>query len=196
MNLDKIIKRQTLSLMVIVITLIIFISSVMYILFFEIDNYSESKNDFEIEFCIDKSCENKYYNYNNLIGTSRMNDKVVLRKINNYDNRLYAILEEPYVFTIKNNIKDSTIGIAINLREDYLKDNTYKKYLNNVYIAICEKNKELLITRYEDIDGYLLNNININNNEEKTYYIWLWTEDSKYSFDQYFVASIEINNVN
>lgn len=193
MHVDKIIKKQTLTLLVIVITLIVFIFSVMYIMFFEIDNYSESKNDFEISFCIDKSCNSKYYNYNNLVGISNIDNKISLKEIKKYNNRLLALLEHPYVFNIKNNMSDSNIAIKLNFKKDYLEDEEYKKYINNVYVAVASDEDDLKIIKYNDIKDYLLSSIRIKHNEVKKYYIWLWIENNDYNKKIYFPCSVEVN---
>ena len=196
MHIINIIKRQTLTLIVIVLTLSTFILSVSYILFFEIDNYSESKNDFDISFCLDKSCDKKYYNYNNLIGVKVIDNKVSLKKINNYDNQLYAILETPYIVNIKNNIETSNVAIKLKLRDDYLYNKEYLNYINDIYLAIGSSHDKINVIKYVDIDKYIINDFKINNNEEKIYYIWLFSLNSEYKSDMYFVLEIELEKLN
>lgn len=188
---DNIIKKQTISLIVIVVTLILFIFTSLYLLFFEVESYAyKNDKEYEISFCNDRECNNKFYNYNNLIGTTRENNKVNLRKINNYDNNILPILEKPYIFSIKG--MEETINIKLRLKEEYITKYDYKKYIDNIYIGIREKESDLKVIRYKDIDGYILENISINS-LEKIFYVWIWSSDSEYKNDMYFTLEVVVN---
>ena len=72
MYIDKLIRREVLTLLVSVIVLISAFIGVSYALFFRIDNGNDNiinVGDLEVSFCSETSCNENYENYGQVIGT-------------------------------------------------------------------------------------------------------------------------------
>ncbi len=210
MYIDKIIKRELLTFIVSIIAIIIVIIGVSYALFFSIDEGSEdtiSVGDLEITFCSDNSCNSSYENIGQVIGTKKVNNVTVPSKIYPYKTNEEALKTTPYIFNIKNT-GNLSANISIKLVEDkdFILDDSYSNFIslldlysNHLNVAIIDCSSKINtdnieINKYNELENYtILNNVYINSDEDKTFCLWTWLDETTPNDVQntYFVANLD-----
>lgn len=203
MYIDKIIKREFLALLVCVIVLIIFVIGFSYSYFFNISTSEDiiiNTSNIKIDICVDNKCDNN----SNIIGTNIVDDKVYPKNIYPYMNEIDAINTIPYIFNIKNS---GSLDVNLNIKltsksEEYNNSNDFVDASNlyNEYIMIglssCDEEidrENVKITNYKSLnDNCILNDIELNINEDKTYCLWTWLDKNTPNSIQnsYFIARI------
>lgn len=192
MNLRRIIKRETMSLIVIVLTIIVFLFSFLYIFVFSIKNEIKDTielNDCLISFCYDKDCNEKYINYNRLIGV----------RVNNGITNLEQIttkLSKPYIFNVKNNSHyKKKVAIDIKESNEYMnKTNNIIFYLHKTKIVIddCNGNDKREFNYTEMMNNTIID-FELSSYEEKTYCVKTYIETNEPVQESYFVANVNFN---
>lgn len=210
MYIDKIIKREILTLLVSIISVAIVIIGISFALFYkEKETKSETIKigDLKIEFCNDYNCNQKYDNMGQIIGTQKIGNIIVPSKIYPYEDK-DALNKTPYIFNIKNT-GDLEANIKIKLNEDkeFVKNEQIENYesttlLYSDYLKIgisdCTRNidEDVIISKYSSLeDNIILSGVKLKPEEEKTYCLWTWFDINTPNGAQntYFVANIDFN---
>lgn len=207
MYIDKIIKKEFLTLLVCVIVLIAFIIGISYSKFFSFDESDDSIitiGDLNISFCNNNSCDSKYDNYGQVIGMKNIDGKNYPKSIYPYREDSEALLNDPYIFNIKNTgLLDTFITVRLKQDEDYVNEDSYLSSLNIDYLKVGISNcsnginlSDVNIYKYNElIDEVVLNNDELKSNEDKTYCLWTWLDSITPNDAQntYFVANLSFD---
>ena len=208
MQIDKMIKKELISLLTSVIILALLFIGVSFAAFLSIkEGNAQTINvgDLAITFCDDSSCESGYENIGQVIGTSNEGTLVSMFPYSTDDE---ALLSSPYIFKIENS---GTIVnyLTIKLLEDtsFVPSGDYegyesitKNYMKYLKVGINEcsdgiiKTAGTIIYKYSEIsNGVIKSDDKFEPNEEKTYCLWTWLDSTTPNEVQntYFVANLE-----
>lgn len=210
MYIDKVIKKEFLTLLVCVIVLIAFIIGFSYSFFFSVDEEESNiikVGELDITFCSDNTCNNKYNNYGQIIGTKNIDGVNYPKSIYPYASDSEALANEPYIFNIKNTGSlDTYLSVKLNEDKDYTLDDDHSEYssfskLDYLKVGITNCNDSIdvsnvVIYKYNDlVDNTIINNEELKSEEEKTYCLWTWLDSTTPNEVQntYFVANLSFD---
>ena len=177
MYIDKLIKKQVITLVVSVLILLTIFIGVSLASFLSVDEGASntiSMGDLKISFCSDTSCNSTYTNYGKVIGTTTQDGTTVPVSIYPYATQSEALTNTPYIFNIENT---GTLKAKLNIKliedADFLPTGDYASYTalttlyaNHLKIGI-KQCSDTNVFEYGDInmDGLITNDDNtlINN---------------------------------
>ena len=132
MYIDKIIKKETITLLISVGLLLIIFIGVSFASFFKIDEGKDNvveTGDLNISFCNDSTCDTTYENIGQVIGTTKQDGTSVPASIYPYPNDGTYSNATPYIFKVTNTgTMDATITIKLKEDEDFLPTGDYSEY--------------------------------------------------------------------
>lgn len=210
MYIDKLIRREVLTLLVSVIVLISTFIGVSYALFFRVDNGSDNVinvGELEVSFCNEASCNDSYENYGQVIGTTVVNGITTPTSIYPYATTYDALQTTPYIFNIKNT-GDYKTYLTVRLKEDtdFELPGSYSDYSSttglyssHIKIGISNCNERINtdtvnIYIYSELnDNIIIENEPLNINDDVTYCLWTWLDETTPNSVQntYFVANLD-----
>ena len=165
MYIDKLIKKEVITLLISVVFLVVVFIGVTFAKFLSVDKGEKTvinMGDLNISFCSDSSCDTTYSNIGQVIGTKVENGVTVPASIYPFkDNGSYSN-ETPYIFKIENTgTLDSTVKIKLKEDATYTPTGDYSsytrlslKYPEHLKVAIRKK------VTFEDT-GYQLGDVNM-----------------------------------
>ena len=165
MYIDKLIKREVITLLVSVSLLVIIFIGVTYAKFLSVDKGQDTvinMGDLNISFCKDTTCDSTYTNIGQVIGTKVENGTTVPAGIYPFpDNGTYSN-ETPYIFKVTNTGSlDSTVKIKLKEDASFTPSGNYSsyarltsKYADHLKVAIKKK------ILYQDT-GYQFGDVNM-----------------------------------
>ncbi len=165
MYIDKLIKKEVITLLISVSLLVIIFIGVTYAKFLSVDKGQDTvinMGDLNISFCKDTTCDSTYTNIGQVIGTKVENGTTVPASIYPFlDNGTYSN-ETPYIFKVENTGSlDSTVKIKLKEDATYTPTGDYSsytrlslKYPEHLKVAIRKK------VTFEDT-GYQLGDVNM-----------------------------------
>ena len=176
MYIDKLIKREVITLLVSVSLLVIIFIGVTYAKFLSVDKGQDTvvnMGDLNISFCKDTTCDSTYTNIGQVIGTKVVDGVTTPASIYPYAGKTEYSNETPYIFKIENTgTLDSTVKIRLKEDASFTPSGDYadyarltSKYASHLKVAI---KKRIL---YEDT-GYQLGDVNLDgivNNDDAEY---------------------------
>ena len=132
MYIDKLIKREVITLLVSVSLLVIIFIGVTYAKFLSVDKGQDTiinMGDLNISFCKDTTCDSTYTNIGQIIGTKVENGTTVPAGIYPFpDNGTYSN-ETPYIFKVTNTGSlDSTVKIKLKEDASFTPSGDYSSY--------------------------------------------------------------------
>ena len=165
MYIDKLIKREVITLLVSVSLLVVIFIGVTYAKFLSVDKGQDTvinMGDLNISFCKDTTCDTTYSNIGQVIGTKVENGTTVPASIYPYAGKAEYSNETPYIFKIENTgTLDSTVKIKLKEDSTYTPTGDYSsytrlslKYPEHLKVAIRKK------VTFEDT-GYQLGDVNM-----------------------------------
>ena len=132
MYIDKIIKKETITLLISVGLLLIIFIGVSFASFFKIDEGKDNvveTGDLNISFCNDSTCDTTYENIGQVIGTTKQDGTSVPASIYPYPNDGTYSNATPYIFKVTNTgTMDATVTIKLKEDEDFLPTGDYSEY--------------------------------------------------------------------
>ena len=176
MYIDKLIKREVITLLISVSLLVIIFIGITYAKFLSVDKGQDTVinvGDLNISFCNDSSCDSTYTNIGQVIGTKIENGKTVPSSIYPFKNDSSYSNETPYIFKVENTGSlDSTIKIKLKEDATFTPSGDYSnyarltsKYASHLKVAIKKR------VLYKDT-GYQLGDVNmdgiVNKKDEDT----------------------------
>ena len=165
MYIDKLIKKEVITLLVSVSLLVIVFIGVTYAKFLSVDKGQDTvinMGDLNISFCKDTTCDSTYTNIGQVIGTKVENGTTVPAGIYPFkDNSSYSN-ETPYIFKVTNTGSlDSTVKIKLKEDASFTPSGDYSsyarltsKYADHLKVAIKKK------ILYQDT-GYQFGDVNM-----------------------------------
>ena len=209
MYIDRLIKKEIVTIIVLVLIVLMLFFGLSYAYFKATDmgeNNKVSIGDLDITFCDYESCKNDYNNYGQIIGTKIVNGKKIIEGIYPYKSDTEALNEDPYVFNIKNTgTLKSYLTIKLNEDKDYINENNLvsltNNYSDNIRIALnnCDNgiNREnVSIMTYSLLkDNVILKDDFLESNEDKTYCLWAYLSNNTPNEAQNtcFVANLDFS---
>ena len=165
MYIDKLIKKEVITLLISVSLLVIIFIGVTYAKFLSVDNGQDTvinMGDLNISFCKDTTCDTTYTNIGQVIGTKVENGTTVPASIYPYAGKTEYSNETPYIFKIENTGSlDSTVKIKLKEDASFTPSGEYSsyarltsKYADHLKVAIKKK------ILYQDT-GYQLGDVNL-----------------------------------
>ena len=165
MYIDKLIKREVITLLISVSLLVIIFIGVTYAKFLSVDKGQDTvinMGDLNISFCKDTTCDTTYTNIGQVIGTKVENGATVPASIYPYAGKTEYSNETPYIFKIENTGSlDSTVKIKLKEDATFTPSGDYSsyarltsKYADHLKVAIKKK------ILYQDT-GYQLGDVNL-----------------------------------
>ena len=165
MYIDKLIKREVITLLVSVSLLVIIFIGVTYAKFLSVDKGQDTvinMGDLNISFCKDTTCDTTYTNIGQVIGTKVENGATVPASIYPYAGKTEYSNETPYIFKIENTGSlDSTVKIKLKEDATFTPSGDYSsyarltsKYADHLKVAIKKR------VLYKDT-GYQLGDVNL-----------------------------------
>ena len=165
MYIDKLIKREVITLLVSVSLLVIIFIGVTYAKFLSVDKGQDTvinMGDLNISFCKDTTCDSTYTNIGQIIGTKVENGTTVPASIYPYAGKTEYSNETPYIFKVENTgTLDSTVKIKLKEDATFTPSGEYSsyarltsKYADHLKVAIKKK------ILYQDT-GYQLGDVNL-----------------------------------
>ena len=165
MYIDKLIKREVITLLVSVSLLVIIFIGVTYAKFLSVDKGQDTvinMGDLNISFCKDTTCDSTYTNIGQVIGTKVENGTTVPASIYPFKNDGSYSNETPYIFKIENTGSlDSTVKIKLKEDASFTPSGDYSsyarltsKYAGHLKVAIKKK------ILYQDT-GYQFGDVNM-----------------------------------
>ena len=165
MYIDKLIKREVITLLVSVSLLVIIFIGVTYAKFLSVDKGQDTvinMGDLNISFCKDTTCDTTYTNIGQVIGTKVENGTTVPASIYPYAGKTEYSNETPYIFKIENTGSlDSTVKIKLKEDATFTPSGDYSsyarltsKYADHLKVAIKKR------VLYKDT-GYQLGDVNL-----------------------------------
>ena len=165
MYIDKLIKREVITLLVSVSLLVIIFIGVTYAKFLSVDKGQDTvinMGDLNISFCKDTTCDTTYTNIGQIIGTKVVDGVTTPVSIYPYAGKTEYSNETPYIFKVENTgTLDSTVKIKLKEDATFTPSGEYSsyarltsKYADHLKVAI---KKEIL---YQDT-GYQLGDVNL-----------------------------------
>ena len=186
MYIDKLIKKEVITLLVSVSLLVIIFIGVTYAKFLSVDKGQDTvinMGDLNISFCKDTTCDTTYTNIGQVIGTKVENGVTVPASIYPFKNDGTYSNETPYIFKIENTGSlDSTVKIKLKEDATYTPTGDYSsytrlslKYPEHLKVAIRKK------VTFEDT-GYQLGDVNMDgivNYDDSAYILNCLVDTSK-----------------
>ncbi len=165
MYIDKLIKKEVITLLVSVSLLVIIFIGVTYAKFLSVDKGQDTViniGDLNISFCKDTTCDLTYTNIGQIIGTKVENGTTVPSSIYPYAGKTEYSNETPYIFKVENTgTLDSTVKIKLKEDATFTPTGDYSsyarltsKYANHLKVVIRKK------VTFEDT-GYQLGDVNM-----------------------------------
>ena len=165
MYIDKLIKKEVITLLISVSLLVIIFIGVTYAKFLSVDKGQDTvinMGDLNISFCKDTTCDTTYTNIGQVIGTKVENGTTVPSSIYPYAGKTKYSNETPYIFKIENTGSlDSTVKIKLKEDASFTPSGDYSsyarltsKYADHLKVAIKKK------ILYQDT-GYQLGDVNL-----------------------------------
>ena len=165
MYIDKLIKKEVITLLVSVSLLVIIFIGVTYAKFLSVDKGQDTvinMGDLNISFCKDTTCDSTYTNIGQVIGTKVENGASVPADIYPFKNDGSYSNETPYIFKVTNTGSlDSTVKIKLKEDASFTPSGDYSsyarltsKYADHLKVAISKR------VLYEDT-GYQLGDVNM-----------------------------------
>ena len=165
MYIDKLIKKEVITLLVSVSLLVIIFIGVTYAKFLSVDKGQDTvinMGDLNISFCKDTTCDTTYTNIGQVIGTKIENGASVPADIYPFKNDGSYSNETPYIFKVTNTGSlDSTVKIKLKEDASFTPSGDYSsyarltsKYAGHLKVAIKKK------ILYQDT-GYQLGDVNM-----------------------------------
>ena len=165
MYIDKLIKKEVITLLVSVSLLVIIFIGVTYAKFLSVDKGQDTvinMGDLNISFCKDTTCDTTYTNIGQVIGTKIENGASVPADIYPFKNDGSYSNETPYIFKIENTGSlDSTVKIKLKEDASFTPSGDYSsyarltsKYAGHLKVAIRKR------VLYQDT-GYQLGDVNL-----------------------------------
>ena len=172
MYIDKLIKKEVITLLISVAFLVVVFIGVTFAKFLSVDKGEKTvinMGDLNISFCNDSTCDTTYSNIGQVIGTKVENGVTVPASIYPFpDDGTYSN-ETPYIFKVTNTGSlDSTVKIKLKEDATYIPTGDYSsytrlslKYSEHLKVAIRKK------VTFEDT-GYQLGDVNLDGIVNKT----------------------------
>ena len=165
MYIDKLIKREVITLLVSVSLLVIIFIGVTYAKFLSVDKGQDTvinMGDLNISFCKDTTCDSIYTNIGQIIGTKVVDGVTTPVSIYPYAGKTEYSNETPYIFKVENTgTLDSTVKIKLKEDATFTPSGEYSsyarltsKYADHLKVAIKKK------ILYQDT-GYQLGDVNL-----------------------------------
>ena len=165
MYIDKLIKKEVITLLISVSLLVIIFIGVTYAKFLSVDKGQDTvinMGDLNISFCKDTTCDTTYTNIGQVIGTKVENGTTVPADIYPFKNDGSYSNETPYIFKIENTGSlDSTVKIKLKEDASFTPSGDYSsyarltsKYADHLKVAIKKK------ILYQDT-GYQFGDVNM-----------------------------------
>ena len=165
MYIDKLIKKEVITLLISVSLLVIIFIGVTYAKFLSVDKGQDTvinMGDLNISFCKDTTCDTTYTNIGQVIGTKVENGTTVPASIYPFKNDGTYSNETPYIFKVTNTGSlDSTIKIKLKEDASFTTSGNYSsyarltsKYADHLKVVIRKK------VTFEDT-GYQLGDVNM-----------------------------------
>ena len=165
MYIDKLIKKEVITLLISVSLLVIIFIGVTYAKFLSVDKGQDTvinMGDLNISFCKDTTCDTTYTNIGQVIGTKVENGTTVPASIYPFKNDGSYSNETPYIFKIENTGSlDSTVKIKLKEDASFTPSGDYSsyarltsKYADHLKVAIKKK------ILYQDT-GYQFGDVNM-----------------------------------
>ena len=165
MYIDKLIKKEVITLLISVSLLVIIFIGVTYAKFLSVDKGQDTvinMGDLNISFCKDTTCDTTYTNIGQVIGTKVENGTTVPASIYPYAGKTEYSNETPYIFKIENTGSlDSTVKIKLKEDATFTPSGDYSsyarltsKYADHLKVAIKKR------VLYKDT-GYQLGDVNL-----------------------------------
>ena len=165
MYIDKLIKKEVITLLISVSLLVIIFIGVTYAKFLSVDKGQDTvinMGDLNISFCKDTTCDSTYTNIGQVIGTKVENGVTVPASIYPFKNDGSYSNETPYIFKVTNTGSlDSTVKIKLKEDASFTPSGDYSsyarltsKYAGHLKVAIRK------IVLYQDT-GYQLGDVNM-----------------------------------
>ena len=165
MYIDKLIKREVITLLVSVSLLVVIFIGVTYAKFLSVDKGQDTvinMGDLNISFCKDTTCDSTYTNIGQVIGTKVVDGVTTPVSIYPYADKTEYSNETPYIFKVTNTGSlDSTIKIKLKEDASFTPSGDYSsyarltsKYADHLKVAISKR------VLYEDT-GYQLGDVNM-----------------------------------
>ena len=166
MYIDKLIRKEVITLIISVAMLVIIFIGVTFAKFLSIGKGQDnviSMGDLKISFCNDSSCDSTYSNIGQVIGTKVVDGVSTPVSIYPYKSDGSVFNETPYIFKIENTgTLDSTIKIRLKEDATFTPSGDYadyarltSKYADHLKVAIRK------IILYEDT-GYQIGDVDMN----------------------------------
>ena len=166
MYIDKLIKKEVITLLISVSLLVIIFIGVTYAKFLSVDKGQDTvinMGDLNISFCKDTTCDTTYTNIGQVIGTKIENGASVPADIYPFKNDGSYSNETPYIFKVENTGSlDSTVKIKLKEDASFTPSGDYSsyarltsKYADHLKVAIRK------IILYEDT-GYQIGDVDMN----------------------------------
>ena len=211
MQIDKIIKREVISLVISLILILLMFIGVSYSSFLTVDESEESNvitmGDLDFKFCTDTTCDSSISNYGQKIGFETVDGVSTPASIYPYETTSEALQTEPYIFNIKNTgTLDMYIKIMLKDDDSFTPSSSYEEYTklsevyaNNLQVGIskCDNgviNRDnVIISSYGSLtDNEILSNQLLLQGTSNTYCLWTWLDNKTPNDVQktYFVADI------
>ena len=165
MYIDKLIKKEVITLLVSVSLLVIVFIGVTYAKFLSVDKGQDTvinMGDLNISFCKDTTCDTTYTNIGQIIGTKVVDGVTTPVSIYPYAGKTEYSNETPYIFKVENTgTLDSTVKIKLKEDATFTPSGEYSsyarltsKYADHLKVAIKKK------ILYQDT-GYQLGDVNL-----------------------------------
>ena len=150
MYIDKLIRKEVITLIISVIMLVVIFIGVTFAKFLSVDNGEETViefGDLKISFCNDSTCDSTYPNIGQIIGTKVVDGVSMPAGIYPFKNDGSYSNENPYIFKVENTgTLDSTIKIRLKEDASFTPSGDYSsyarltsKYANHLKIAIRKR---------------------------------------------------------
>ena len=172
MYIDKLIKKEVITLLISVAFLVVVFIGVTFAKFLSVDKGEKTvinMGDLNISFCNDSTCDTTYSNIGQVIGTKVENGVTVPASIYPFkDNGSYSN-ETPYIFKVENTgTLDSTVKIKLKEDATYTPTGDYSSY-TRLSLKYPEHLKVAIRKRvlYQDT-GYQLGDVNMDGIVNKT----------------------------
>ena len=165
MYIDKLIKKEVITLLISVSLLVIIFIGVTYAKFLSVDKGQDTvinMGDLNISFCKDTTCDTTYTNIGQIIGTKVVDGVTTPVSIYPYAGKTEYSNETPYIFKVENTgTLDSTVKIKLKEDAIFTPSGEYSsyarltsKYADHLKVAIKKK------ILYQDT-GYQLGDVNL-----------------------------------
>ena len=165
MYIDKLIRKEVITLLISVAFLVVVFIGVTFAKFLSVDKGEKTvinMGDLNISFCSDSTCDTTYSNIGQVIGTKVENGVTVPASIYPFKNDGTYSNETPYIFKVENTgTLDSTVKIKLKENATYTPTGDYSSY-TRLSLKYSEHLKVAIRKRvlYQDT-GYQLGDVNM-----------------------------------